>query len=97
VDTSASMRRTGLWDEARARVAQWLARASASDRVALVTFDRQPRTLISFAEWSSWAPDQRAALAEQRLATITPGWMGTHLGLALTAAAEKFADDTGND
>jgi hypothetical protein len=93
VDTSASMRRAGLWDQARALVNRYLDRATPADRVAVMTFDRQPRTLMSFADWSSWAPDERVALARQRLATVAPGWMGTQLGLALTRAAEQFADE----
>ena len=93
VDTSASMRRAGVWDQARAVAERYLAKASAADQVAIVTFDRQPRTLFGFTDWSSWSADQRAALARQRLAAVAPGWMGTQLGLALTRAAEQFVDD----
>ena len=95
VDTSASMKREGLWDKARAVAERYLKKASPGDQVALVAFDRQPRTLVSFAEWNSWSADQRAALARQQLAATAPGWMGTQLGLALTSAAEQFVDDTG--
>ncbi|MGA2177676.1 MAG: BatA domain-containing protein [Verrucomicrobiota bacterium] len=90
VDTSASMRREGLWDKARAVADGYLARTSPADIVAVMTFDRQPRTLLSFSEWSSPAPDQRAALARARLASVSPGWMETDLGLALTTAADSF-------
>jgi hypothetical protein len=93
VDTSASMKREGLWDKARAVAESYLRKASPGDQLAIMTFDRQPRTLVSFAEWSSWSADQRAALARQRLAATAPGWMGTQLGLALTAAVEQFTDD----
>jgi hypothetical protein len=96
VDTSASMSRQGVWDRARWLAEKYLAAAAPGDQVALLTFDRQPHTLVNFAEWSSWAVDQRAALARQRLAAVSPGWMGTQLGLALTGAAEKFADDSLN-
>ncbi len=95
VDTSASMKREGVWDKARAVAESYLKKATPGDQVAITTFDRQPRTLFSFAEWSSWSADQRVALARQRLAATAPGWMGTQLGLALTAAAEQFADDAG--
>ena len=27
---------------------------------AVITFDQQPRTLVSFTDWSSWPADQRA-------------------------------------
>src|SRR5208337_1726639 len=52
LDTSASMRREGLWPKARAVARQYIEKASLADRVAVLTFDRQPRTLVSFAEWS---------------------------------------------
>jgi hypothetical protein len=94
VDTSASMRREGLWEKARATVDRYLDKAAPSDQVAVLTFDLQPRTLVSFADWSAWPQDQRAVLARQRLAAITPGWMGTHLGLALTGAAEQFRENS---
>ncbi len=90
LDTSASMRRQGLWDKARAVADRYLAKSSPADAVAVMTFDRQPRTLLGFSEWSSSAPDQRPALARARLASVSPGWMGTDLGLALTTAADLF-------
>lgn len=94
VDTSASMKRAGLWDKAVAAAGHYLDQVGVGDEVAVVTFDRQPKALVNFSEWSSWAPDQRAALARQRLASVAPDWMGTQLGLALTAAAERFVDDS---
>ena len=72
----------------------YLDKATPADQFAVMTFDRQPRTLVSFAEWSSWAVDQRAGLARQRLAAVIPGWMGTQLGLALTSAAEQMMNDS---
>jgi hypothetical protein len=94
VDTSASMKRDGIWDQARAVAERYLEKALPGDQVGVVTFDRQPRTLIRFAEWSSWSVEQRAPLTRQRLTATTPGWFGTHLGLALTRAAEQFEQDS---
>ncbi len=94
VDTSASMRRDGIWEKARAVAERYLAKASPADQVAVMTFDRQVRTVVSLAEWSSWTTDARFASAKQRLAAISPGWMGTQLGFALTAAAEQFQHNT---
>jgi hypothetical protein len=95
VDTSASMKREGLWDKVRAVADSYLKKAAPGDQVAVMTFDRQPHTLVGFTEWSTWSADQRAALARQRLAATAPDWMGTQLGFALTAAAEQFMDDAG--
>jgi len=96
IDTSASMKREGLWDKARAVGERYLSKASPGDQFAIVTFDRQPHTLVSFTEWSSWSADQRISLARQRLADAAPGWMGTQFGLALTSAAEQFVDNPAN-
>lgn len=93
VDTSASMRREGLWEKARSVAGSYLDKANPADQVAVMTFDRQPRTLVNFAEWSAWAPDQRAGMARQRLAAVNPSWMSTQLGLALTSAAEQMMND----
>ena len=60
-------KREGLWDKARAVAETYLAQAKPGDQVAIMTFDRQPHTLVSFTEWSAWSVDQRAALARQRL------------------------------
>lgn len=96
LDTSASMRREGIWDQAKTVAERYLNSASPSDQIAIVAFDRRPRTLINFAEWTSWSSGQRASLARQRLGNVMPGWMGTHLGLALTTAGEQFLEDSLN-
>jgi hypothetical protein len=96
VDTSASMKREGVWDKARSLAEKYLAQTTPADQVAVLTFDRRPQTVVNFTEWVSWGVDQRASLARQRLAAISPGWMGTQLGLALTSAAEKFREDSAN-
>jgi Aerotolerance regulator N-terminal/von Willebrand factor type A domain len=95
IDTSASMRRFGLWQKAVAVAGRYLAKAELRDRVAVVAFDQHSHTLVSFSDWASWAVEQRVALAKQRLDAITPGWGGTDLGPALTDAAELFQEDAG--
>lgn len=94
VDTSASMRRNGVWEKAREVVERYLAKASPADQLAVTTFDHRVHTLVSLAEWSSWAADERGSMVQQRLASISPGWMGTDLGLALTSAAEQFQNNS---
>jgi hypothetical protein len=90
IDTSASMRRTGLWNKARSVAGGWIDKTAPGDEVAVMTFDRQAHSVVSMAEWTSWPSDQRVALARQRLDTISPGWMGTQLGPALLDAASQF-------
>jgi len=93
LDRSASMRREGLWEDARARVRTLLERAAPSDQVALVVFDRSVETLLDFRAWNQAAPSERRALAEGRLAALQPGWAGTQLGRALAFAADLLAED----
>jgi hypothetical protein len=95
VDTSASMRRANLWADARARAESILRETSAADQVAIFSFDRQMTPLLTFDQWNGAAPGERAALAERKLADISPGWSGTDLGKALIRAAEALADAGG--
>lgn len=92
VDTSASMRRGGLWEEAR-REAEAVAREAApGDEVALLTFARSTETLVSFEDWQRAPSAERAALVKGRLADRQPGWLGTHLGAALIRASDLLAE-----
>ncbi|HYG21627.1 MAG TPA: BatA domain-containing protein [Verrucomicrobiae bacterium] len=90
VDTSASMQRDGVWDRVRAVATAQLSRVSASDELAIVTFDREPRTVLSFEEWKTLPVEQREGIARERLSSLEPGWKGTRLGPALTFSAEQF-------
>jgi hypothetical protein len=93
LDTSASMRREGLWEQALARVRVHIDRVEAADRVALLAFDRRLRVLMRFDEGADAAPADRVGLLSARLAATRPGWSGTDLGAALVGAAESLLDD----
>jgi len=92
VDTSASMRREGLWGTAVKSVEALLKRAGPQDEVAVFTFDRRTRSLVSFEQWKVAAVEERSALTLQRLAETKPGWAATHLGNALIAGAEALVE-----
>lgn len=92
VDTSASMKRDGVWADALAKADAALKKTAAADQVAILTFDDQVRTLVSFEQWVAMNLTERIALAAQRLAEIKPTWHSTHLGNALITAAEAIAD-----
>lgn len=92
VDASASMRRAGLWAEARDRAERVLDTAGPADRVAVLTFARGTSTVVGFDEWSAAEPSARGALGRERLAAAAPGWEGTQLGGALATAAELLLD-----
>jgi hypothetical protein len=92
VDTSASMRREGLWPAALAKAEAVLKSASPADQVAILTFDDRVRSLLSFEQWAAAGISERTAQALQRLSATRPTWHGTHLGNALIAAAELLED-----
>jgi len=90
VDSSASMRREGLWSAARAKAEAAVREAALQDSLALFTFDRGLTPVVSFEEWHSTPFSERAALAISRLRNISPGWGATCLDHALTQAAEML-------
>jgi hypothetical protein len=92
VDTSASMKRDGVWAEALAKANAALEQATTADQVAILTFDDQVRTVIGFEQWAAMNFSDRTTLAKQRLAESKPTWHSTHLGNALIAAAEVIED-----
>lgn len=92
VDTSASMKRDGIWTEALAKAKTVLEKTTPADQVAILTFDDQVRSLVSFEQWAAMNLPDRVALATQQLAGTTPGWHATHLGNALVTAAELIED-----
>jgi hypothetical protein len=92
VDTSASMKRDGVWAEALAKANAALEQTTTADRVAILTFDDQVRTLIGFEQWAEGNFSDRTTLAKQRLAESKPTWHSTHLGNALIAGAEVIED-----
>jgi hypothetical protein len=97
LDTSASMRRPGLWDAASHRAEARVRALSAGDELALWTFDRTTREWIGFEEWRATSVGDRLGLLHSRLAQMAPGWLGTHLDTALTEAAERVAEGAGAD
>ena len=92
LDTSASMKREGVWAEALAKAEAALKRTTAADQVAMLAFDDQVRTVVSFEQWAAMNISDRVTLAAQRLAESKPTWRSTHLGNALIAAADTIED-----
>jgi hypothetical protein len=97
IDTSASMRRVGMWAQAISEAQSALADVSRTDRVCVVSFDQNARTLIGFEQWRSLEPTQRVPVTIEQISELSPNWSGTDLGQALVAAAEAIEDDEIND
>lgn len=94
LDTSASMRREGLWKEAVGRVRELVRRAGPNDHLQVTAFDRGTRRLLSFADWSALRPEERLAALEQRLNSVGPTWHASELGTALVSVAEELDELT---
>jgi hypothetical protein len=97
IDTSASMRRTGIWPRAISEAQSVLKGAGPSDRLCIMRFDQNAETLMGFEQSGSMNPDRRKATGAELLAKLSPSWASTNLGQALVTAAEAVEDDEVND
>jgi len=97
IDSSASMRRTGMWTRAIGEAQSALRDVSQADRVCVMKFDQGTETLIGFEQWDAMDSTRRTAAAAEQLAKLSPGWASTNLGQALVSAAEAIEDDEVND
>lgn len=92
LDTSASMQREGLWEQATEKIDKLIAEIEADGSFALLTVDQAPRLITAFDDWESAAVGQRSDIARSALDSLKPGWQGSDLGSGLIAAAELLAD-----
>ncbi|MAG94559.1 MAG: alpha-1-antitrypsin, partial [Planctomycetaceae bacterium] len=99
VDTSASMQRGDLWQDALERVETLLTAAGSEQTLSLATFDHRLSPVIGFEEWNGLPPGARADVALRRLKELAPAWGGTDLGRALveTTTAHVRDDEVGAD
>jgi hypothetical protein len=88
LDTSASMRRDDLWQQAAARASTVVAGLRPVDHAMIFTFDRRNQTILSFDDWLEIPSADRANRARSLLQNIHPSWDSTSLGSALAAAAD---------
>ncbi len=94
LDTSASMRRAGLWDQALREARSALAATGPADRACVMTFDRVTQTVVSFDQWQNGVGTKDYS---PLLSALAPSWAATNMGQALVAAAEALEDDEAND
>jgi len=88
IDTSASMQRAGLWGQAKSKVDEILTDLRRGDEVAVVTFDNEPKTLLSFNQTSPLTTAQIRSSVNSLLAETTPSWAATDMGRAIGFAAD---------
>ena len=92
IDTSASMRQEGHWEQALKRTRVIIDDLKPSDEVQVFTFDKSARLLHSFDAWREPAEPERKATLLAKLESIEPTWQSTDLGQAMITAVESFRD-----
>ena len=92
LDTSASMRRGDLWQQAVNQAGQVASSLTPADEAALYLFDRTARPAMTFAEWNELDHPRRLAMLRARLKEAAPTWEATRLGDALSSVADALAE-----
>ncbi|MDA7979315.1 MAG: BatA domain-containing protein [Pirellulales bacterium] len=92
VDTSASMRRSDLWERALRQVNAVIDSLRPEDELAVVAFDSSIRSVVSFEDLAKLPADQRPSAIRQRLGELGPTWGATNLGQALIDAVAVVND-----
>ncbi len=90
VDTSASMRRDGIWDRTQESVSKVVSELRPTDQVMLIGFDRDPETLISFEAWEETDASQRIPLVTAQTAGLQPSWYATDFSAAMIEASDAL-------
>ncbi len=88
IDTSASMKREGVWTAAIANAKKAITELEPHDQLAIVTFDNAPHHLFRFEQSRSLTAEQRDSAAIAVIDTLNTSWNSTDLGRALSYAAE---------
>ncbi len=94
IDTSASMRRADLWQQAIEAAENELGDLNEQDDVALYTFSDRSESILDFDQEGTARVPNKPQLVRQRLKNLRPTWGATDLGMALTSVAGEFAAAT---
>lgn len=99
VDTSASMGRADLWEQAKAEVRQIAEDLRPTDDAALYAFDADVRPLVSFVGADERSEISHATAFAAALNEAAPSYAATDLGAALATAADLLhtAEDAGEN
>lgn len=91
IDSSASLRRGDLWQQAIRYAEKELENLAPRDEVALYTFDERLQTQVGFETSQTDSSASQADIVRQKLRSLRPTWNATDLGAALTAVAGELA------
>jgi hypothetical protein len=90
IDTSASMRRGDLWQQALRQAEKELDDLGPHDEVALYTCSDRLQTVADFSSAESSDAVTRKDIIKSRLKSLSPTWSATDLGAALSAVASEL-------
>ncbi|MCA9118867.1 MAG: BatA domain-containing protein [Planctomycetaceae bacterium] len=91
LDTSASMRRDGVWEQAIATLQHKLDTLDPADEVALFAFDGEVRAVVPFTEQATLHREVSTHdIVSQSLYELEPTWKHSDLGTALVTVAEEL-------
>ncbi len=94
VDTSASMRRADLWQQALRKAEKELDELNPQDDVALYTFSDRLTTVVDFERERDAPIAGKAQVVRQQLGTLSPTWGSSDLGTALATVAGEIDSAT---
>ncbi|HRX77584.1 MAG TPA: BatA domain-containing protein [Pirellulaceae bacterium] len=95
LDTSASMQRDGVWQQAITKLNHTLDDLDPADEVALYTFDGEVTAVVPFAEQATMRLEKSTHEVVRTKATeLSPSWQHSDLGTALVTIAEELTLST---
>ncbi len=90
VDTSASMKREGLWEQTIKKVDELVDKAKTNDSFALFTFDRDLKTRVALDSGPSLRQGDQRELVRKAIRGAEPTWNETNLAGALVMLADEL-------
>ncbi|MCU0710687.1 MAG: BatA domain-containing protein [Pirellula sp.] len=94
IDISASMKRSGLMELARAKSIEWIDSTQPADLVSVYAFHRELVPIFSLESSLDAGPEQRQVLAKQSLKNLEPTWLDTNFGSTIRAAVELLSRES---
>jgi hypothetical protein len=91
------MRRNGIWAQAISEAKSVLKDIGEADRVCVISFDQNTKTLIGFEQWAALETARRTPVITEYISELSPSWALTNLGNAMVSAAEAIEDDKIDD
>ena len=90
IDTSASMKRADLWQQAVKLAEKELDQLNPQDDVALFAFSDRLQTIIDFQKEGAAPISDKPQVVRNRLKQLQPAWGATDLGTALVSVASDL-------